>query len=213
VSSKPARWPHGSQIALRYRNTGRLSWISAASVLEDSADLIALYMPSRSLLKVQVRLDGLPLLRPLPDAEKHEIRWRLGDALWGEQSVLWVSRPGQQYAVGMFWRDAEPRFLGWYVSMQAPLMRSPVGFDTIDHILTLAVSPDRSSRWLAEEEFADALRFGRLTPSEAARIRAAGNAAVTQIEHRAWPFDVDWEDWRPGAGWPSQDAPLNREAG
>ena len=213
MSSNPARWLCGSQIALRYRNTGRLSWVSAATVLEDSADLIALYMPTGAPLKVQVRVDGMPLLRPLPYAEKHETRWRLGDALWGERSVLWVSRPGQQYAVGMFWRDAEPRFLGWYVSMQAPLMRSPVGFDTIDHILTLAVSPDRSWRWLAQEEFADALRFGRFTQREAGRIRAAGNAAVTEIERRAWPFDVDWEDWRPGASWPSQDEPFKREVG
>lgn len=213
MSSNPARWPRGSEIALRYRNTGRLSWVSAATVLEDSADLIALYMPPGATLKVQVRLDGPPLLRPLPHAEKQETRWRLGDAVWGERSVLWVTRPGQAYATGIFWREVEPRFLGWYVSMQAPLMRSPVGFDTIDHLLAIEVNPDRSWRWRAQEGFIDALRFGRFTLSESARIRAAGAAAVAQIERRAWPFDVDWEDWQPDAGWPVQDEPLNREAG
>ena len=155
----------------------------------------------------------MPFPRALPYAEKRQIAWRLGDGVWGERTVLWVSRPGQAYAVGMFWHESESRFLGWYVNLQAPLMRSPVGFDTIDHILDIEVAPDRSWKWKDEDEFADALRFGRFTASEGARIHAAGEAAIAEIEQRAWPFDAEWEGWQPGAGWPIPVLQVEREAG
>jgi hypothetical protein len=58
-----------------------------------------------------------------------------------------------------------------------------------------------------EDEFADAVRIGRFSKDDAARIRAAGHAAIDEIERRAWPLNTDWTDWPPDPIWPIPTPP------
>ena len=89
---------------------------------------------------------------------------------------------------------AEDRRRVWYVNLQDPLRRTPLGFDTVDHALDVVVELDRSSwRWKDEEELAEAVRDGLFTPEEAADFRAWGERAVERILGRRASL-------RPGLG-------------
>ncbi len=37
--------------------------------------------------------------------------------------------------------------------------------------------------------------------------RAEGERVAVAIEHRAWPFSVDWSRWRPDSDWPVPPVP------
>ena len=97
----------------------------------------------------------------------------------------------------MLWDGKGCEFAGWYVNLQEPLRRSPLGFETDDLVLDIRIQPDRSWAWKDEDELEEAVRLGRFTEDEAQAIRAEGERV---LEERPWP--TGWEDWRPGPGWP-----------
>ena len=53
----------------------------------------------------------------------------------------------------LFW-DESWSFLGWYVNLQSPLRRSPLGFDMTDWALDVWVEPDGRWQWKDEDDFA-----------------------------------------------------------
>jgi uncharacterized protein len=194
-------WSYGDAIVLRYRNCGRISWVSPMIVVEDSPECVALFMAAETPQKRPVQLDGTPISRALSYEERHALLWRLGDAVWRENGVLMLTRPGAAQSFWAFWRNADWSFIGWYVNLQAPLTRTAVGFDSEDYLLDVVVAPDRSWRWKDEDEFADAQRIGRFTPAQAAAVRSEGEAAIRTIEDRGWPLNDGWEEWRPDPAW------------
>lgn len=200
-------WDRGDQVVLRYRKAARLSWAIPATVVEDTLERLAYFVAPGTPLKRPVTLDGTPLPRSAPYEVRWRTPWRLGDGTWTGTSVLWTWQPGNAYSVGMFWREPDHDFLGWYVNLQTPLRRTAVGFDTADHVLDLQVSPDLVWTWKDEDEFASAEEVGRFTSAEAQQVRAAGTAAIEKIERRAWPFNLDWTTWRPDAVWPIPHLP------
>ena len=205
-------WIRGDQVVLRYWSDGRMSWVEPVTVVETSRECIALYLAVDTPIKRPVQPDGSFVPRSLSYEERAALPWRLGDGHWRDNSVLWVARPGAAQAIGLFWRDDHQAFLGWYVDLQAPLKRSALGFDTENHVLDVIVAPDRAWQWKDEDEFAAAQRLGRFTPTEAAAIRAEGEAAVRAIEQRAWPFDAGWEFSRPDPSWPVPRLPAGWDA-
>lgn len=194
-------WTRGERIVLRYRNRGRISWATPVRVVEDSPACVALYTAAETPQKRAMQLDGAPIPRALSYEERHALPWRLGDAVWRENAVLMLTRPGAAHSFWAFWRGADWVFLNWYVNLQAPLRRTSIGFDSEDHLLDVVVGPDRSWAWKDEDEFAAAQRIGRFTVDEAAAVRAAGEEAIRTIERRAWPLDAGWEAWRPDPAW------------
>ena len=68
--------------------------------------------------------------------------------------MLALHRPGDAYAVFVFWEGPERRLACWYVNFQDPFRRTAIGFDTLDHELDLVVEPD-GSRWLKDEDSLD----------------------------------------------------------
>ena len=75
-------------------------------------------------------------------------------------------------------RDGE--FAGWYVNLQEPLRRSPLGFETDDLVLDIRIQPDGSWAWKDEDELEEAVRLGRFTEDEAQAIRAEGERVVEE---------------------------------
>jgi predicted RNA-binding protein associated with RNAse of E/G family len=90
----------------------------------------------------------------------------------------------------------------WYVNLQAPLRRTPLGFDTVDHALDVIVELDGSWAWKDEDELAEAVEQGLFTVEEAERFHADGERAIARILDREPPFDRDWSSWRPDPDWP-----------
>jgi len=195
-------WTRGDQIVLRYRWGDRLAWVTPVTVVADTAECIALYLAMGTAFKMPVGADGLPVPRSQRYEDLAGLRWQLGDGAWRERSVLWLVRPSAAHAIGVLWRGTEREFVGWYGNLQAPLVRTPVGFDSTDHVLDIDIAADRSWVWKDEDEFVVTQRCGLFSPKEAIAIRAEGERVIAALEQGAWPFDAGWEHWQPDPTWP-----------
>ncbi len=164
---------------------GRVWRAQACRVVEESPDLVALWIPAGAPAKVPA--GGLRI--PGDD-------WELEDTAPTRDQIC-VARPGRAHSIYLFWQGAELEH--WYVNFERPLRRTPVGFDTFDEKLDLIVQADGSCRWKDENELEQAAALG-LLDAEAVRAEAA-----RVLEE--WPFPTGWEDWQPDPSWPLPQLP------
>jgi hypothetical protein len=202
-------WRFGDHVLLRTRSRGQLSWVVPATIVEDSPDLIALYVSLGSPAKVKVGLDGTQISRSLPYRERFGKPWTLADGTWRHSSVLWLTKPDLPYMVGVFWEGSERRYTGQYCNIQDPLERHGLGFDSVDHVLDVQFWPDGTWSWKDEDEFDDAREVGRFTLNEAAQVRRTGQQVIAAWEAQEWPFDRDWTAWKPDPSWGVPPMPPN----
>jgi hypothetical protein len=163
---------------------GRVWRAQACRIVEESPELVALWMPP-----------GTPAMLPIDPAGKR-IRipgdsWELEQEIATRNTVC-LGRPGRRHSIYVFWRNDELDV--WYVNFEEPLRRTPVGFDTFDEKLDLIVMPDGSYRWKDEDELEQAAALGLL---DADAVRAEAARVLEE-----WPFPTGWEDWRPDPSWP-----------
>ena len=133
--------------------------------------------------------------------------WRLRDHVWHSRRVLRLPRRHAAHSLDLHWDGATDAFAGWYVNLQEPLRAAPLGFDTDDLVLDIWIKADGSWQWKDDDELAEAVRFGRFTPSQAAEIRAEGRRVLAE---RPWP--TGWESWRPDPAWAMPVLPPNWDA-
>jgi hypothetical protein len=108
----------------------------------------------------------------------------------------------------LLWAAVDDRPL-WYVNLQEPLARTPLGFDTVDHLLDVVVELDRSSwRWKDEDELEEGVGAGMFSPADARRFRSWGERARDRVLRGDPPFDRDWSAWRPDPAWPVPELPA-----
>lgn len=187
------RWKPGDHIVLREVWQGRIWTARPAIIVEDSRDVIALYLANGSRWKRAFDEDGSKKRIPVGD-------WRLGDDVWNND-VVRVSVPEERFSVLPI-NDREGRLRFWYINVETPLFRTKVGFDYMDQTLDITVDADLQGwRWKDEEELADAVGRGVYTQEEADEIRSAGEAALECFLSRRPPLDRDWEHWRPDRSW------------
>jgi hypothetical protein len=183
----------GTSIALREVWRGRVFEARPTIVVQDDPEQTTLLLPGGVRCGLPIGADGRELR--LPDRP-----WRLELRPRGDWPILSFAWPDTPYSV-LLWTALEGRRV-WYVNLQDPLMRTPIGFDTVDHALDVVVELDRSSwRWKDEDELAEAVDDGLFTPAEASDFRAWGERAVDRILSGEPPFDRDWEGWRPEPAW------------
>jgi hypothetical protein len=200
-------WHPGDQILLRYRRRGPVSFAYPVTVVHDDADHIALYLRPSTPVRRRVMPDGSPIPRNLPYAEAVNVPHLVGHGTWDHNHTLIIAREGDPFDIRLFWAEVDWVFRGWYVNLQDPLRRVPVGFDTADHVLDIEANPDRQWSWKDEHEMAEAIRIGRFSQAEAEAIRAAGESVIPAIEAHRWPFDQSLTGWRPDAAWPIPTVP------
>jgi predicted RNA-binding protein associated with RNAse of E/G family len=100
------------------------------------------------------------------------------------------------------WETGQSNLRCWYVNLEEPLRRTSIGFDSMDYLLDIVISPDRSSwHWKDEDEFEAILRAGVITETEGRSIREEGRRAIRKMEENRSPFCDGWEFWRPPPGW------------
>jgi len=188
------RWEPGDTVVLRGVWRRRIWWASAATVVQDAPNLLALYWRAGNPEKAPAR-------RPTPqDLLSKSIC--LVDENWKETDVLMLATPGAAHSVYVMWETGQTRLRCWYVDLQEPLRRTAIGFDTMDHLLDIVVSPDRSEwRWKDEDEFQEAVAIGVYSPEEARAIRAEGERAVELLRTGQQPFCDGWDRWSPPVGW------------
>ncbi len=100
----------------------------------------------------------------------------------------------------------------WYVHLQEPLRRTKIGFDTMDQMLDIVISPDCSSwYWKDEDEFNEAVAIGVYSPEQAHSIRAEGERVIGLLNANASPFCDGWADWTPPMEWGIPNFPAGWE--
>lgn len=107
-----------------------------------------------------------------------------------------------------FRSDDNAHLSHWYVNLQDPLRRTPLGFDYLDQELDIIISPDLSDcRWKDEQGFAELQRLGRIDPAKAACLRAAGEQVIRQRHAPDGLFRQGWEHWSPPSHWATPTLP------
>ena len=180
-------WSSGDAVAVRGFWARELAWGFPHVVVHDTPELVALWLPPGARGLYPTSRDHSALA---PAARE----WRAG-------GTLRLTPPGEAHSVDLYWGEGGD-FLGWYVNLQDPLARGPIGFDTGDHILDLWVRPDRSWEWKDEDELAEVAALGFFDAREVAAIRREGERVVERVAAWAPPFCDSWEDWRPDPAWP-----------
>jgi hypothetical protein len=189
----------GEVLLRRHWRGGRVTLLNLVRVAADDERGLRLWLPAGSPFWVLAgpetpRADGVPDPRGP----------RLVRQVWTGTDVLIWMPDNQPYSVSWQWADGS--FAGWRVATEEPYVRwadrGCAGVDTADHVLDLAVRPDRSWHWRDEEEFrartGDPLYW---TAAQATQIRAAADRLVRLVETAQFPFDGTWCGFRPDASW------------
>ena len=178
-------------------------------VAQDDGDLIALWFPKGTAWKRPVppsthpsaRDRGERLARCLVKGE-----WVFVDTEW-DVSTLVLVRGDDWHAVWVSWLDDESPW-GWYVNLQQPIRRTPLGFATMDLALDVLVANDRTWRWKDEDELETFVNMGVLDGELAARVREEGLRVARRAERNEPPFSEPWQDWRPEPSWTRPELPA-----
>ncbi len=193
--SAALRWTPGDAIVLRGIWRHSIWFACPVVVTVDSPDLIALYWRAGTGVKIPGR-------RCTPKDFLSMEQVYLIDSTWVETDVLALTVPGAAHSVYAMWEAGHASFRCWYVNLQEPLRRTSMGFDTMDHLLDVVVSPDRSEwQWKDEDEFGEAVALGLYSSEEARAIRAEGERALTLLQAKRPPFGDVWRRWLPPEEW------------
>ncbi|MEX0786773.1 MAG: DUF402 domain-containing protein, partial [Dehalococcoidia bacterium] len=168
------RWQAGDVVVLRYlrRTTGLPGAAWPLSVVEDTDELVALYLPKGTRF-TQMR-GAEPKVR-----------------VWGawHLDTLRLMFPGRSYSVWLSWagEGAARSFSYYYVNMEEPFRRTPIGFDTNDHQLDIVVQPNMSWSLKDEELFEEFVQAGHYSGDFAEHVRSEAQAVIGLVESRASP--------------------------
>ena len=162
-------------------------------VVSDSPERTALYLAPGTAFK-SARTPAGTKVRDLSS-------WVSADLVWVGGSLIRLTEPGAWHCVDVEF-DAAGEFTGWYVNFQQPLRRAGSRFDTVDLVLDLVVSPDRSWRLKDEDDFQRAVSDGHLTSEVENRVRAEAERMICVVAAGGPPFcESGWLEWQPPADW------------
>ena len=201
--SNNSRWTLGNPIVLRGVWRQRLWFACPVVVVQDTPALIAVYWRAGTWVKV-------PEKRFAPQDMLSTEQLDLVDKMWTETDVLMLAVPGAAHSIYAMWEAGHTSFRCWYINLEEPLRRTSIGFDTMDHLLDVVASPDRSEwRWKDEDEFREAEAIGVYSSEEARAIRAEGERVIKLMQANQSPFCDGWEKWSPPAEWRIPELPAN----
>ncbi len=185
----PQYWKPGDQVVLRTVWDGNIRAAWPDTVVSDSDRLTGMYLAAGTRFQLtRVRFPIWP--------------WSLVDDVW-TSDLLVLMVPGEAHSVLLFWEGPKRVFDRWYINLQAPFIRTPQGFDFVDHFLDIVASADLSAWvWKDEDELQEAVSLGLVTPAQAQEFRAEGERVIRQIENRESPFGDGRDKWLPDPSWP-----------
>jgi hypothetical protein len=185
------RWHPGDTVVLRYitARDGQVGTSWPCRVVADRAGLLALYIPPGVVYKDW---------SSSPSAtEEH-----LVDKPW-QSDMLRLMFPGRGHSIWLFWTGAgaERHFDSYYVNMEEPFRRTPIGLDTNDHALDIVVTPELRWSWKDADGFAEQVRRNVYSSEFTDEVRAEAERVIQSIESRESPFCDGWERWKPDPSW------------
>lgn len=132
-----SRWETGEVVVRREVLSDGRVWLELpVIVVRDDPDLLATYIA-----------EGAPFRFPAgdwPTPDGHH-PWHALTS-WEPPGVLMLQRPGEAYAVWVFWSGPNREFDCWYINLQQPFRRTTTGYDTLDMELDIVVPVDLSWR-------------------------------------------------------------------
>ena len=173
----------------------KVFWAYPTIVIQDTAELIALYMPAGVLGK---DTDHNPTPKELLSAEKINI----ADCQWERTDVLFLIIPGESFSTYAMWETGTNNLNCWYVNLQEPIKRTRIGFDTMDNMLDVVISPDMNEwKWKDDDEFAEAQKVGFYSREKAHEIWAEGERAVKLVTSERRLMYEKWATWQANPEW------------
>jgi hypothetical protein len=187
-------WAYGDEIVRRDVWRGR-PWVgTAAIVIEDGPELLAIYVPEGA--EIAVAEHGFPIIHP----------WH-GRRAWAGHGSVGLHRPGDAYSVWVFWDGPERRFWGWYLNLEDPFRRTSLGYDTRDHELDLWSEDGRTWQWKDAELMDQRVEEGVFTAAEVRAIRAEGERLYAEVDGGGGWWDERWAGWSPPPDWQPPQLP------
>ena len=187
---------------------GRLWSARPCIMVEDHEDLVVLWCPRGTVRKCAIN----PPTRPQESTRAERFvasltqgDWVLADFEW-DVSTLWLMPAGAWHAVWVSWHKTGEHW-GWYVNLQEPFRRTPIGFQAMDLMLDLLVYPDRQWRWKDEDEFEAFIIHGLIGDTTALRVRDEAQRVIERVERNLPPFNEPWATWQPDPSWPKPELP------
>ncbi|HEY6151127.1 MAG TPA: DUF402 domain-containing protein [Gaiellaceae bacterium] len=185
-------WATGQVVVRReVLNDGR-PWLEVpVIVVVDEPGLLATYIA-----------EGAPFRFPAGDWPSPDGRhpWH-GKERWLGHGVLMLQRPGEPYAIWIFWSGPAREFHGWYVNLQEPFRRTAIGYDTQDLELDIWVPAQGGWELKDDDVMEKRIREGRFTPEQVAEARALAGRITRELDAgRRWWSD-DWAAWQPDPAW------------
>jgi hypothetical protein len=198
-------WERGSQVVYREVWQNKVWTARPVTVVQDTPDLIVLYICFGTCWKIPERPAGFDDFAHFRLSGK----WGFKDVIWKWGDALYWIEPGAAHAVHVMWSQSPREFVGWYVNMQEPVRRTQMGFDFMDQDLDIVVKPEVSEwHWKDEDVMQTGLELGIYTTQQVRDIRAEGERVVENIQRQAAPFDNSWLDWKPDPAWPIPTLPA-----
>ena len=197
------RYRPGDAVAIRELWRGRVWYARPATVVRDDDHVTMLHVRGRATAKEPVDHLGTPLRIPIVP------EWTFRDTERGDNWNLSFAFPDTPYSVILGY-EADGTFREYYVNLQTPLVRTEIGFDTVEHILDVTIAPDRTRwAWKDEDELAEAIEAGLFTTEDAGWFHYWGERAVEHVLLREPPFDQEWAGWRPDPAWKEPVLPAD----
>ena len=187
----------GNVVALRYITTDRrieMCW--PCRVVEDSNDLLALFIAAGSIYKAEPKRSAAEKRSGIRTRfPPHEYVWR--------NDTLRLMFPAKHHSVSLSWGDeGQTRsFIKYFVNMEEPFRRTEAGFDTQDHTLDVVVMPELNWHWRDEDELVNHVNEGFYSVELAEAIRAEGLQVIDAVTRGVHPCLEGWVDWRPDPNW------------
>jgi hypothetical protein len=181
-------WERGQQIVRREVWRGRPWMCTVVFVVDDGPDMLVTYLPEGAPFSFPRSADG----RPHP--------W-LGKERWRGHGVLMLQRPAESYAVWHFWDGPERRFAGWYLNLQRPLRRTPIGYDTQDLELDVWIPATGHWSFKDEDKLEERRADGRFTEAEVVEIRSIGSEIAELLDRGERWWDETWTRFEPDPSW------------
>ena len=146
-------WATGESATLRGVGC-KVFWAYPTIVVQDISDLIVLYIPTGVCGK---NVEHKPAPRELLSADQIKII----DSQWKLTDVLMLIVPDEAFSTYIMWETGTKNLKCWYINLQEPIRRTSIGFDTMDNMLDVVISPDMSKwHWKDDDEFAEAQKLG-----------------------------------------------------
>jgi Protein of unknown function (DUF402) len=184
-------WRAGEVVVRREVLHGHVWCGFATYVVQDTEDVLALYLPG-----------GSELAFPAWPFDRWEHPWlTAGHRTWTGHGKLMLQRPGDPYSVDVFWTGPDRAFAGWYLNLQDPLRRGPGRIDTLDHELDYWLPAVGGWEVKDDELFEERVREERYDAEQAAAIRVTGEAIVTMLDGGTTWWDPAWAAWTPPEQW------------